>query len=219
MYIQITTRCNMLCAHCCMRATAKGVDMPMRTYRNALKLAYERADSIAIGGGEPTVHPRLWEMIGLGLGSGVEYVWLATNGKKTNVALALAGLAKGNERFSVALSQDIYHEPIDHHVVETFRRYQLEIRDVSGNLSNAGRAADNNLSYDDRCVRPGLKIEPDGSIRPCGCEDAPIIGNVNDGGIRDEFAEILASDDYLNSECWTKYLENKEAEEAAEKEA
>ncbi len=31
MYIQITTRCNMFCEHCCMNATADGDDMNIET--------------------------------------------------------------------------------------------------------------------------------------------------------------------------------------------
>ena len=78
MYIQITTRCNMECEHCCMSATAKGEDMSIGTFKNAL----EYDEYITIGGGEPTLHPKFWEMMGLALGFG-EYVWLATNGSIT----------------------------------------------------------------------------------------------------------------------------------------
>ena len=207
MYIQITTRCNMTCAHCCMNAVyapkaRRGLDMSMKTFASAIRLAEERGDTISIGGGEPTVHPKFWQMLGITLGSAAEFVWLATNGKMTETALALAGLAKGSERFGVALSQDRWHDPIDPRVVSAFKRNGLEIRTVT-NIANVGRAKANGIATDDKCPCPGLMVRPNGDIFPCGCEDAPCIGNVNLGGIREEFMAALDDDDYRDSECWT----------------
>ena len=89
MYIQITTRCNMTCEHCGMDCGVEGDDMEVKTFKNAV----DHDECATIGGGEPTIHPKFWEFIGLALGR-AEYVWLATNGKETDTALALAGLAK-----------------------------------------------------------------------------------------------------------------------------
>jgi len=97
MYIQITTRCNMHCAHCGMSCTAQGEDMSLQTFRQALEYS---EDTVAIGGGEPTIHPLFWQ-------------------KMTETALALAGLAKRGI-IGCDLSQDDYHEPVDPRVVEAF---------------------------------------------------------------------------------------------------
>ena len=212
MYIRLTNRCNMSCIHCYMRAQklskpVPGSDMTTKTYKNAIRIARDRGEFIALGGGEPTIHPRFWEMLGIALGADdTEGVWLATNGKKTKTALALAGIAKGSERFSVALSRDPYHDEIDSRVVETFKRYGLELRDTSRHLSRVGRAADNDIGNDGLCVCGGLVVLPNGDIKPCDCEDAPVIGNVNRGGISDEFENALNDDNYRDSECWTDYV-------------
>lgn len=216
MYFEITTRCNMTCAHCCSRCTAKGIDMSMKTWRAAMRFVADRGDEhVAIGGGEPTIHPRFWEILGSALGE-FESVWLATNGKKTRTALALAGLARGSEVLGVALSQDRFHDPIDPIVVETFRRCKLELRDTSQHLADVGRARDNNLYADDHCVCGGLIVRANGDIRPCGCEEAPCIGNVNTGGILPQYHAALDSDEYMNSDCWTGYLRKMEETEREE---
>jgi len=75
--------------------------------------------------------------------------WMATNGSQTEIALALASLARKGI-ISVALSLDDFHDPIDPKVVEAFTSgkknvpaYQTadlrEIRDVSSNLIKSGR--------------------------------------------------------------------------------
>lgn len=205
MYLMITSRCNMTCAHCCSRCTEKGEDMTLATWENAVEFAKERGEEyVSIGGGEPTVHPLFWQILGSALGE-FGSVWMATNGKLTKTALALAGLSKGSETFGVALSQDPFHEPINERVVAAFRNAKLELRDTSRNLSNTGRAKDNNLGHDDHCVCGGLLIKPDGGIYPCGCEDAPRIGNVNKGGVFKKYRAMLDVEEYTDCECWTGY--------------
>ena len=153
-YIQITTRCNMECAHCCYSCTAKGRDMTGKTFRAAVAWAldYEGDETISLGGGEPTIHPKFWEFIGLALGN-FTYVWLATNGKETETALNLARMARRGV-LAVALSQDEYHEEIDPRVIGAFMEGRKpypshfqeenhdyrEIRDVTQKVIKAGRA-------------------------------------------------------------------------------
>jgi MoaA/NifB/PqqE/SkfB family radical SAM enzyme len=189
MYIRITSRCNMTCAHCAYNCTAKGADMSLKTYEAALKFSSDMGDeSVSIGGGEPTMHPLFWQFLGLAMAD-FEYVWMATNGSKTNTALALAKMARRGV-VSVALSQDSYHDPIDESVVEAFtvkrntyggienRDSDLrEIRNVNGKEINAGRC---DFGEDSGCVCPDLLIEPDGTIKGCGCADAPTLGTVFD---------------------------------------
>lgn len=183
MYIQITTRCNMSCEHCCNNCTADGEDMSIEIFREALRFD----EYITIGGGEPTIHPKFWEILGLAIGHG-EYVWLATNGSQTEIALALAKMAKKGV-IGCALSQDAYHDPIDGKVIQAFIKENKthsygqtdndlrEIRDVTANESNAGRC---DFGHDDNCTCPEFVCKPDGTVRGCGCEDAPSFGHIAD---------------------------------------
>lgn len=192
MYIQITTRCNMECEHCCMAAIAVGEDMNIETYKKAI--LYD--EYITLGGGEPTLHPQFWEFIGLALGFG-EYVWMATNGSITEIALVLAGMAKKGI-MGCALSQDAYHDAIDERVIRAFTKEkptrldkdQREIRDVTGKEVIGGRC---DFGDDGRCTCPGIMCKPNGDIIACGCDDAPIFGNINES--------IDIPDDWDSMEC------------------
>lgn len=201
MYVQITTRCNMSCEHCCYACTADGEDMSLETFRNCLGL-----DSmIAIGGGEPTLHPQFWQFLGESLAEAEEYVWLATNGSQTQTALALAKLAKKGV-IGCALSQDYYHDPIEQCVIDAFTtepqgvRYSVggyqrnpddarEIRDVGGKEIRAGRCEDGL----EKCPCEDLLVKPNGDIYACGCADAPCFGNVNTG--------YIIPEDWQTGEC------------------
>jgi organic radical activating enzyme len=124
MYIQLTTRCNMTCEHCCFACTSKGVDLPKELAFRAIDQAAENCDSITIGGGEPTLHPDFWEILAYAIeqGENVAESWVSiiTNGKRTEDALALAFLAD-HCLLSAELSQDSYHDPVNPLVVETFK--------------------------------------------------------------------------------------------------
>lgn len=185
MYVQITTRCNMSCAHCGFACTAVGQDMSLETFRKAIQLD----DSLTIGGGEPTIHPAFWQIIGESIAS-VDYVWLATNGKETQTALALAKLAKRGI-IGCALSQDEYHDYIDPVVTQAFTKERRngvtgyyegnknedhrELRDVSAHAINSGRCD----FGEDGCICEDLFCMPDGRIKACGCADSPILGTVD----------------------------------------
>ena len=193
MYIRITSRCNMTCAHCCYNCTNNGEDMSLETWGKAMEMS---DGSISLGGGEPTLHPQFWQMLGESIGDQYcEYVWLATNGSQTRTAIALAGMAKAGV-IGCALSQDPWHDEIDERVVEAFTRDKREysgydnrtpdareIRDVSQNVINGGRCDWGS----DGCVCPDLIIEPDGTIRGCGCDDAPTFGTVYAPEIPDDW--------------------------------
>jgi MoaA/NifB/PqqE/SkfB family radical SAM enzyme len=176
--------------------------MTIETYKNALKFAVEYGHTISIGGGEPTLHPKFWEFLGLALGTQTEYLWLATNGSQTDTAIALAGLAKRGV-LGVALSQDDYHDEIDYKVIEAFTKDKREhfghndntpdareIRNVTGNEIKAGRCKDGKIA----CPCEDLVIEPDGTIKGCGCKDSKIFGNVN--------TEVNLPKDYESGNCY-----------------
>jgi MoaA/NifB/PqqE/SkfB family radical SAM enzyme len=186
MYIQITTRCNMRCAHCAFSCTNKGTDMSIITFRKALEIAHDYDHHIVIGGGEPTVHPRFEQMLLESVAGSSEETrpWLATNGKIKRKALMLADLAKAGI-IGCDLSQDMWHEDIDEEVVETFQdlgssigRF-THIRDVSGSVSRVGRAKTWGDTND--CACDDTFVTPTGVIKQCGCPRSPVIGHVNTG--------------------------------------
>jgi len=190
MYIQITTRCNMKCAHCCYSCTNKGEDMSMEVFRRALKLD----DHIELGGGEPTIHPHFWQILGEAIAWG-EFVWLSTNGKRTDIAIALAKMARKGV-IACQLSLDEFHDAIDDCVIEAFEcglkptyyeHDNADFRNISRNVHNRvvpiGRANDldaNAVTFIDDCCCPGHIVKPNGNIHQCGCEDSPVIGTVFD---------------------------------------
>lgn len=190
----------MECEHCCYACTTHGQDMSLKTFRKALK--YD--EIVSIGGGEPTIHPKFWEILGLAIGNS-EYVWLATNGKKTDIAIALAKLAQKGV-IGCDLSQDSYHEPIDEEVVQAFTKnkkagiggyYSTDnndarsIRNVTGKEIISGRC---DFGDNKGCVCPELFCAPDGTIKGCGCIDAPVFGNIN--------AEVNIPDEWQHGECY-----------------
>ena len=201
MYIQITTRCNMECGHCCYSCTNEGEDMTTEVFKKAL--AYDD-EVVSIGGGEPTIHPKFWEFISLALGT-CDYVWLSTNVKNTEIALMLAKLHK-KKVLQCELSLDEYHEYIEEEVRVAFWKIE-SIRDVtrdgSKNPIRIGRAKDildedDVCEEDETCPCSEFVVKPNGDVMACGCEDAPRLGNVTD----DQFDlwEILG-DDYEWGEC------------------
>lgn len=182
MYIQITSRCNMVCRHCCYSCTSTGVDMHRAVFLAACKLARQLDVFIDIGGGEPTLHPLFWDFIGIALRYKSDFiVCTTTNGKITDQALALARVAK-LKVLRVDLSLDEYHEPIDYSVVKAFEKSSGSawnyddfrgIRDVThdGTMGPApfGRAAEWASDQDKRCPGNDLSVAPDGVIFACGC--------------------------------------------------
>lgn len=185
MYIQITTRCNMECEHCCNSCGPKtGDHMSKATFLKALDLCEQYGESPFLGGGEPTVHPKFWEFFGLVMSRYTRFdvgFGLITNGKRTEDALALAALAKGGI-LSVELSQDRYHEEIDEKVVQAFTvkrdsyHFNGSGNDLRGIRSGAdrtvyaqGRGAELSES-EEGCVCGDMAIDPEGRIWACGCK-------------------------------------------------
>ncbi len=197
MYVQITTRCNMTCSHCGFSCTKKGTDMSLTTFNNALKYCDE---IITIGGGEPTLHPKFWEIIAKSI---AHYdVWLATNGSITDSALTLAKMAAKGV-LACDLSLDDYHDPIDPKVIQAFQNNKKNyltqndndsrgVRNVNGSEVNAGRC---DFGIDD-CICEDIIIKPNGDVKACGCVDAPTFGNVN--------TAVNIPDEWDRNECYKK---------------
>jgi len=168
MYIQISTRCNMECAHCCFSCKTKGIDMTMEIFKKALNLDEEY---ITIGGGEPTLHPNFWEIMGLTIGF-CENPHIITNGKITETAIALAKLAQ-KEVISAGLSIDQFHESIDPKVVKAFKKgsYDSGYQYINSVSKIAKRGRGRNLfESDHHCVCDDFFVDPKGFVWTCGCK-------------------------------------------------
>jgi sulfatase maturation enzyme AslB (radical SAM superfamily) len=215
MYVQITNKCNMHCAHCCYSCGPDGEFMSRRTFIRACKIAEQNGENIFLGGGEPTLHPHFWEFLGLalrynGTDSEIE-VGVITNGSRTDDALALARLAKRGAIYA-GLSQDEWHASIDKMVVMAFTKNNKsygsrndgpvdlrEIRSV-GSPHAQGRAKD---WGGDGCCCPEIVVVPDGRIFGCGCLSVQL-GTV-------EHPEVK---DWGRHECSKKMAETPIEEEA-----
>lgn len=193
MYVQITTKCNFACEHCMFSCRpGKGMHMSMDIFEAAGQLCMDYELELFIGGGEPTLHPRFWEIVGRTTyfnadwadNSGVPPIALVTNGSRTNDALALAKLARCGYA-SVRLSRDQFHTlyPIDQRVIDAFRKSERarsnddrDYRAIGGDITNVlpvGRAKRNGwtrgLWHAKGCAADGAMVTPDGTIWRCTC--------------------------------------------------
>jgi len=222
MYVQITTRCNMKCDHCCFSCEpGKGEDMSREVWEAVLTEAAGRY--ITIGGGEPTLHPDFERMLLEALAV-AESVCIITNGKAKKRALMLAKLGKAGV-VETQLSQDEYHEPIDPEVVEAFEAmgtydYMGERKGIRNTTSDGrmpgavGRALETVFEgYEEdelpefSCMCETHQVKPNGDIHQCGCPDSPKIGDVFNG-----FQPM--EDEYGDSEACYRRVQNQEMQPA-----
>lgn len=166
-YLQITTKCSMHCAHCCYSCNMKGKHMDYSVSVHAINFIRDILgdESISIGGGEPTLHPRFFDILENCL-QDFDYVWMATNGSKTKSMYRLHDIIDGNDyencscktdeerdycqcqildgtnKLAVALSQDYFHDLIDERIVSLWtrnanvhKRSGYEIRNVTNSHS------------------------------------------------------------------------------------
>jgi sulfatase maturation enzyme AslB (radical SAM superfamily) len=177
MYIQLTSRCNMTCTHCCFNCTAQGSDISVSMFEAACKLALKCGHDIFLGGGEPTLHPKFWQLLGIAMAYTSEnHVGIITNGSMTDIALRLAEMACNGQIFC-GLSRDVYHDYIDPKVYEAFTRGprsssndMRQIRDVSYRLVAAGRSKDDEDADKESCCCNDVLVTPRGRIYSCGCK-------------------------------------------------
>ena len=186
MYFEITTRCNIRCAHCCGSYPRRGGDMSRETFLAGVRPAEEWGEHVEIGGGEPTLHPLLFDLIGLAMAHAEEStVWLATNGKEREPTVRLWRMARDG-RIQVELSVDDWHEAIDWDVEKLFQPKRehgervstlYAVRHVDGeHVIPVGRARRNGLgthglrnrSHDCPCSTPWVRH--DGALFACGCQ-------------------------------------------------
>lgn len=223
MYLQITTRCNMTCAHCgfsCRKGAGK--HMEWGTFIDAARFIEGYTEFLFIGGGEPTMHPRFFDMLHFAFNATYfTDVGMVTNGSFTNKMFRLADIINMEDdelwqegKLYVDLSTDPWHDPIDERVMDLWKRMTIDkvfgfgTRDSStarDGLINAGRAKRNQMAWDNsRCVCDDIIIKPDGTIKPCGCARAPVIGNIWDG-IDEHWQTVTDSDAFRDYQCYTMW--------------
>ena len=210
MYVQITTKCNMKCAHCCFAATRSGTHMELNVFQKALSIAIDRRDSFTIGGGEPTMHPRFFEYLKLvreeSLRGNFEISpFMATNGKTYGKASRLLDILEddyelGNEAISVNLSQDDWHEPIDRRIIERYARLKrltnntIDFRSVK-KIAPSGRGRhkqfDEMRMIGSQCACETPLVDPEGMVWSCGCK-AHLLGSIWDENVLDGYSEEFA---------------------------
>ena len=180
-YLQITTRCNMTCAHCGFSCCQNGDDMTRDTFYAALA-KFSTCERIIIGGGEPTMHQNFFEFISAcnRMGFFEDNLQCTTNGKITHSAERLARLAKQGLILAI-LSQDKYHDPIEGHVVNMYDKETNPcIFSVGYELADVGRAKKTSLAGRCHpCVESAPLVDPHGIVWTCGCKRSAF-GHVTD---------------------------------------
>lgn len=202
MYITLTTKCNMHCAHCCMSATSRGKHMSEKVFAACLEHLEDDGllgVDVTLGGGEPTLHPHfedwLWRAIRVfyercSWAAADNYrIGVVTNGSKTEIACRLAQLAKTGI-IHATLSRDRWHDPIDSKVVKAFTKNERERNDENdwrGIQSvdipiNIGRAKRTGVGCEslrpNDCCCPTFTVDVNGGIHPCGCPKAPVLCSI-----------------------------------------
>lgn len=202
-YLQITTVCNMSCAHCCMSCgkNYKGQHMDEYTFQKSLDFLKEYSEYITLGGGEPTLHPKFQDFLIRSIAYTQMYnidlaPLIITNGSKTDISLWMLYNMNGHERdfwdiaqnygiiyqegnyFDVELSQDRHHDKsiVDDRVIDAFTHFN-QIRNVDGNEIKTGHWR-GNYGRENVCTCPTWQIKPDGKIFLCGCDNSPCIGDI-----------------------------------------
>jgi len=207
-YVELTTECNMKCEHCCVDAKAKGTRMTRETLVSVCNFLEAQGEAhVTVGGGEPTLHPdfipMIEKMMEINLRGNYINVAVITNGTRIN---KIKQFLKLQERYNdqvgelliMELSTDDYHDRsmVSDWVWEYFTSRKLTHGRSSYEFGNdgpvpVGRAKKNDLGNlfstgyrgtfnpSRRCVCTGNIVRANGDVVPCGCDDVPILGNVN----------------------------------------
>jgi sulfatase maturation enzyme AslB (radical SAM superfamily) len=192
MYLQITTRCNMSCQHCCYGCTANGKDISLENAYKAIALAAEHGEMIMLGGGEPTLHKHFELILLRSLMFDMKPA-IVTNGSIKERALLIAKLTRADV-ICGELSSDKFHDPIDVEVFDAFDNINA-IRDITldntieptvlggreinrRGLTRAPKELFPN-SFTETCLCDDTFVRPNGKIYQCGCKTSPCIGDVN----------------------------------------
>lgn len=222
LYVQITTKCNMACPHCCFSCGKRGGEHMDALHFAKVIAMLQEDDScmVTIGGGEPTMHPDcmdfLWQTIRACLPSsdsaGTSVVGIVTNGTIEKRALEIARMAEMG-MVSARLSYDKFHEveKVSERVKRAFgigvnrtSRRENDLRNVNQweyFVTPHGRALETGIynhpfSKVGSCNVEGLFITPDGTLWQCGCRKKAI-AHLNDdiNSIFDAIRAVTDEDD------------------------
>jgi len=227
MYLQVTSKCNMECAHCGFSCGPRGRHMKPEIVAAGIKLAAEREGYLTIGGGEPTLHPDFLTILQDALIAYVDvsdqdlsYVGLVTNGTNRKVSLYLLALARAGVIWC-RLSYDDYHDlsMVDKDVYVAFERYrwrqggdEREGRTGSVQMSEGGIAVYKAgrgrqiIGAEQGCVCDDVVIKPSGLVKQCGCDNAPTLGHILDPTLEIEYDGM----------CWREVEERREEDRERE---
>lgn len=178
--------------------------MSLSTFRKAMALCADTDALVTLGGGEPTIHPQFETILLESVAACSQHnkPYIVTNGGIKKRAIMVAKLIQ-RKVINGQLSLDDYHDPIDDKVIEAFRKigqdeYYSNSEPGIRNTTNGreplahGRAMTEVLGMDEddiagierdgnSCMCEDYRITPNGDIVQCGCDDSPIVGNVDEG--------------------------------------
>ena len=111
MLIEITQRCNLTCPTCFAESgPERGEYLPLAEFEARLDDLIAKgkgdADLIQLSGGEPTIHPDLFEMLDSALSRNIRRVYINTNGIKLASKSFAERLARYRDQVSVYLQFD-----------------------------------------------------------------------------------------------------------------
>jgi len=112
LYLEITNKCNFACSFCIANSHKRNKDfMTLEDVEHNLEFA-DKNETIFIGGGEPTLHRNLFDIIDLIFAKGFPRAHITTNGSDYDIT---SKLIKYSESYilTVVLSLDEYHDPIE----------------------------------------------------------------------------------------------------------
>lgn len=192
----------------------------------AIKIASNYSEIIAIGGGEPTLHPRFFDILKQCLAT-FDYVWMATNGSQTKTMYRLFNILNEkdypedeedeyydsifpNGKLTVTLSQDYYHSQINQRIIDLWKRNEknngFEIRNVSGRVIGVGRALrTGEYQVANQCVCPFVIIRADGTIHGCGCKSSIKIGSIWSGMDSELWDKLTDDEVFQDTNCASRF--------------
>lgn len=235
-YLQITTKCNMDCPHCCYSCTMRGKHMNWSTVVDAISFIRNNNEDeqITIGGGEPTLHPRFFDILKICL-EDFDYVWMATNGSQTKTMWRLANIINQcdyesferedycscdedeencycephdliyqENKLTVALSQDYFHSDINETMVDYWEKRARQHRHSGFEIRNV------TINPDGIAAQGRAKSTGSGWGEHCVCPDFIIKPNGNIKLCGCEKSPKIG--DIWNgiSDYWTKKMQNSE---------
>ncbi len=174
MYFFLTNKCKMECDHCCVNASPRGRKvMQNDVFYAGLRFAEERGESVFLGGGEPTDHPKFMQYLAEMLASDLELelCGVITNGTNDREAKLLSNL-RGT--IYTAISLDPYHPRCM--VSDAVLDMMFTDKRETVNVQNTGRGA-NVYGAGNGCTCPDLWLDCNGDLYQCGCRKKKL-GNI-----------------------------------------